>query len=136
MLFQPVFFYIHFFFFFFFNDTATTEIYTLSLHDALPIYGRAAVDLVLRPRPALHAEHPLCVARERARAQSGGGSSPAASAAAGRRRAIERCGLPDDDHGGERHLDDHGHCARCEREPGERGDRDADSDGLRQYAVS
>src|SRR2546422_10000223 len=27
----------HFFFFFFFNDTATTEIYTLSLHDALPI---------------------------------------------------------------------------------------------------
>src|SRR2546422_6962412 len=30
-------------FFFFFNDTATTEIYTLSLHDALPI--------CLRPRP-------------------------------------------------------------------------------------
>src|SRR2546430_10196226 len=28
---------IFFFFFFFFNDTATTEIYTLSLHDALPI---------------------------------------------------------------------------------------------------
>src|ERR1022692_1720699 len=27
------------FFFFFFNDTATTEIYTLSLHDALPIWG-------------------------------------------------------------------------------------------------
>src|SRR5256885_465148 len=27
------------FFFFFFNDTATTEIYTLSLHDALPIYA-------------------------------------------------------------------------------------------------
>src|SRR3712207_9451439 len=26
--------------FFFFNDTATTEIYTLSLHDALPIYAR------------------------------------------------------------------------------------------------
>src|SRR2546428_11308684 len=26
--------------FFFFNDTATTEIYTLSLHDALPIYNR------------------------------------------------------------------------------------------------
>src|SRR5690349_24395190 len=31
-------FYISFFFFFFFNDTSTTEIYTLSLHDALPIY--------------------------------------------------------------------------------------------------
>src|SRR5258708_27639834 len=29
-------------FFFFFNDTATTEIYTLSLHDALPIYSRTA----------------------------------------------------------------------------------------------
>ena len=29
-----------FVFFFFFNDTATTEIYTLSLHDALPISGK------------------------------------------------------------------------------------------------
>src|SRR6266404_2655420 len=29
------------FYFFFFNDTATTEIYTLSLHDALPISGLA-----------------------------------------------------------------------------------------------
>src|SRR2546430_7419008 len=28
------------FFFFFFNDTATTEIYTLSLHDALPIFSK------------------------------------------------------------------------------------------------
>src|SRR2546430_11786045 len=39
------------FFFFFFNDTATTEIYTLSLHDALPIslltlgHGRPTVRL-------------------------------------------------------------------------------------------
>src|SRR5438270_11588695 len=32
-----------FFFFFFFNDTATTEIYTLSLHDALPIYERSDI---------------------------------------------------------------------------------------------
>src|SRR5690606_41946321 len=31
--------YYHFFFFFFFYDPATTEIYTLSLHDALPISG-------------------------------------------------------------------------------------------------
>src|SRR3712207_8251768 len=31
------------FFFFFFNDTATTEIYTLSLHDALPISGNSAL---------------------------------------------------------------------------------------------
>ena len=29
---------VFFYFFFFFNDTATTEIYTLSLHDALPIF--------------------------------------------------------------------------------------------------
>src|SRR2546430_13581010 len=43
------------FFFFFFNDTATTEIYTLSLHDALPIssLGRAACtgERQSRPRP-------------------------------------------------------------------------------------
>src|SRR5947208_9163912 len=32
----------HHVFFFFFNDTATTEIYTLSLHDALPIYSRSS----------------------------------------------------------------------------------------------
>src|SRR2546427_8720782 len=31
---------MHSCYFFFFNDTATTEIYTLSLHDALPIYLR------------------------------------------------------------------------------------------------
>src|SRR5690349_25105761 len=31
-------------FFFFFNDTAPTEIYTLSLHDALPIFALAAGD--------------------------------------------------------------------------------------------
>src|SRR6266536_4515238 len=35
---------IAFYFFFFFNDTATTEIYTLSLHDALPIGDRGVVD--------------------------------------------------------------------------------------------
>src|SRR2546430_14578003 len=32
-----IFFPCYIYFFFFFNDTATTEIYTLSLHDALPI---------------------------------------------------------------------------------------------------
>src|SRR5688572_33048318 len=36
-LFFIFFYYLSFIFFFFFNDTATTEIYTLSLHDALPI---------------------------------------------------------------------------------------------------
>src|SRR6266853_3220668 len=42
---------LFFFLFFFFNATATTEIYTLSLHDALPIYlGRQPV--IERQRPA------------------------------------------------------------------------------------
>src|SRR5258708_28663903 len=36
-------------FFFFFNDTATTEIYTLSLHDALPILFRPLFELVEIP---------------------------------------------------------------------------------------
>src|SRR2546421_8275420 len=40
-----------FFFFFFFNDTATTEIYTLSLHDALPICGRRRRVRMRRLRP-------------------------------------------------------------------------------------
>src|SRR2546427_9549133 len=50
-------------FFFFFNDTATTEIYTLSLHDALPIlHGGCAVrpDIVQgtdRPRHVRSEEH-------------------------------------------------------------------------------
>src|SRR3989442_7249351 len=39
-------------FIFFFNDTATTEIYTLSLHDALPIFRlERAVPAVARSRP-------------------------------------------------------------------------------------
>src|SRR5574342_1430877 len=47
--------------FFFFNDTATTEIYTLSLHDALPIYrAREREPLHLLPldpaRPAERSE--------------------------------------------------------------------------------
>src|SRR5712664_2768725 len=44
---------------FFFNDTATTEIYTLSLHDALPILSRAGG--VRRVRPLGHdAFEPTC----------------------------------------------------------------------------
>src|SRR5258708_29934314 len=42
ILFYFIMFYIFLLFFFFFNDTATTEIYTLSLHDALPIFARVA----------------------------------------------------------------------------------------------
>src|SRR3990170_8993589 len=53
-----------FLFFFFFNDTATTEIYTLSLHDALPIYEPMVLegsDYIPPPRapapPARSEEH-------------------------------------------------------------------------------
>src|SRR5256885_4445010 len=42
--------------FFFFNDTATTEIYTLSLHDALPILRRQGRILPVVPGPG-HAGH-------------------------------------------------------------------------------
>src|SRR2546429_6452513 len=42
------------FFFFFFNDTATTEIYTLSLHDALPILGITADFRTIRRHGAPH----------------------------------------------------------------------------------
>ena len=38
--------------FFFFNDTATTEIYTLSLHDALPIFFVFRVGGVVPPNPS------------------------------------------------------------------------------------
>src|SRR3712207_8791961 len=64
--------------FFFFNDTATTEIYTLSLHDALPILPirditgvqrvviQAPAALENRPLTKLvrggHARHPHCLA--------------------------------------------------------------------------
>src|SRR3712207_7111489 len=54
--------------FFFFNDAATTEIYTLSLHDALPIFG------VGRRRPAWRLDELLRLPRRTAgaRARSGG----------------------------------------------------------------
>src|SRR2546425_7885637 len=42
------------FFFFFFNDTATTEIYTLSLHDALPIFILSATGDQARRRRRNH----------------------------------------------------------------------------------
>src|SRR2546429_649786 len=45
--------------FFFFNDTATTEIYTLSLHDALPIYCTLLLDV------------PVAVGLARARGRAG-----------------------------------------------------------------
>src|SRR3712207_7145641 len=47
-----------FFIFFFFNDTATTEIYTLSLHDALPISADAGAAAGAGPPRDLR-EHPV-----------------------------------------------------------------------------
>src|SRR3712207_8139218 len=48
---------------FFFNDTATTEIYTLSLHDALPISSRPSTCTV---RFSDRTVPPLCTAHRRA----------------------------------------------------------------------
>src|SRR2546430_6786199 len=42
--------------FFFFNDTATTEIYTLSLHDALPIYAQISCTQIPLKRPMIFYE--------------------------------------------------------------------------------
>src|SRR2546430_4891142 len=39
--------------FFFFNDTATTEIYTLSLHDALPIYQFESLSHTRKAKPSI-----------------------------------------------------------------------------------
>src|SRR2546425_6098022 len=55
---------ILFFFLFFFNDTATTEIYTLSLHDALPIYLGPRIEHV---RHAMAPQHLTVRRREQLR---------------------------------------------------------------------
>src|SRR2546428_8252389 len=61
-------------FFFFFNDTATTEIYTLSLHDALPIFAGLELlrllgrdGLARRDARAVGVERLVLVARDLAR---------------------------------------------------------------------
>src|SRR2546430_12478951 len=52
-----------FFFFFFFNDPATTEIYTLSLHDALPI----SLGLARRGSGLVRADSRICPGHRRPR---------------------------------------------------------------------
>src|SRR5260370_41726912 len=54
---------------FFFNDTATTEIYTLSLHDALPIF---TMSRVRRPSPRDRGEPSACSTGRCADWQRGG----------------------------------------------------------------
>src|SRR2546428_7483507 len=49
--------------FFFFNDTATTEIYTLSIHDALPIYNQLVRE-AQRPSWTLSLRHQPGVCRD------------------------------------------------------------------------
>src|SRR2546422_5375817 len=67
-------------FFFFFNDTATTEIYTLSLHDALPICredGEAQVPRarLLRREGLVHPPRERRAAEDGSRAPRQGGRS-------------------------------------------------------------
>src|SRR3989337_3925487 len=58
-------------FFFFFNDTATTEIYTLSLHDALPILSTSDPDAMHH----VNCDHPWSLAdRKSTRLNSSHGS--------------------------------------------------------------
>src|SRR2546422_7119798 len=64
-----------FFVFFFFNDTATTEIYTLSLHDALPIC------------PCSAGSAPAAVPAAAARSGTAAGSRTSGSASSGPARA-------------------------------------------------
>src|SRR2546429_9574500 len=60
-------------FFFFFNDTATTEIYTLSLHDALPICDRRLSPSRARLRVERGGAH-LCVRAQDAGRLAGAGT--------------------------------------------------------------
>src|ERR1017187_2501885 len=57
----------------FFNDTATTEIYTLSLHDALPIYNAAAAIVVPDPMNGSHTTSPASLNASRKNSTSGRG---------------------------------------------------------------
>src|SRR2546422_1121743 len=74
--------------FFFFNDTATTEIYTLSLHDALPISRRPGRDLPLHLPRARAIPVPQGVGRRARRGPRAGGVR-----AGGRAQARERAWL-------------------------------------------
>src|SRR6266852_3968934 len=61
-------------FFFFFNDTAPTEIYTLSLHDALPIYRISEFLASFTPRTLVWSATAAAVDRKSTRLNSSHGS--------------------------------------------------------------
>src|SRR3712207_8903382 len=63
--------------FFFFNDTATTEIYTLSLHDALPIYVHHGSGWAVPADPCPPGLHDGNAVPERPCHPQAGGSHPA-----------------------------------------------------------
>src|SRR2546427_12399273 len=114
--------------FFFFNDTATTEIYTLSLHDALPISistRRSSATDWLGRRSGGHREGPRLGQRD-------GRGGPAAQEAAGGRpdaRTTERrrTDPPPTGRGGRPPPEARGraHCAGRGRGPGGGGARGA-----------
>src|SRR3712207_7624788 len=64
--------------FFFFNDTATTEIYTLSLHDALPIYGAVLPERAVQRREGHVAAEQPAPGPQRQRLPAGAGPRPVA----------------------------------------------------------
>src|SRR3712207_7265350 len=67
-------------FFFFFNDTATTEIYTLSLHDALPISSSVRVGRwVLRSSSQACSRSAILRCRSRSRSRSSAARSKSRS---------------------------------------------------------
>src|SRR2546422_4322240 len=79
------------FLFFFFNDTATTEIYTLSLHDALPIYQAQLIGQGHDQNPAGPARRHHG-ARQHERGDSPGDGGAAPRAAGGERLSTRRRG--------------------------------------------
>src|SRR6266496_4396224 len=125
---------IIFFFFFFFNDTATTEIYTLSLHDALPICLSSNRPPHSRVRlvPCLRSLR----ATSDASAVTGATAAPARKAVNGTLRALKAVNVAFTASGSARLLrpppcDDRGHglpavpCRRLLRCPRPRGRRGA-----------
>src|SRR2546430_3512966 len=106
--------------FFFFNDTATTEIYTLSLHDALPISGSARARLPVhldgaggelparQSEPGRHDQAPAGVRKGRRRRPDGARPARPDRRARGLQSGVEAGEL----HGGDQREVVHGRRAR------------------------